>query len=305
MTAVDFPVRFDSDGLVPAVIQDAVSAEVLMLGFMNADALDATRRTGKVHFWSRSRGKLWRKGETSGHEQLVEEILVNCEQNSLLLKVRQIGAVCHDGFSSCYYRRLEEDRSLTVVRERAFDPADVYLDSAAGIATQSRRWYGAYEYLRDNDLATTSNTSKLLRSGSSTLERIGDELAELAGVLDGSHTHDDRDADVVLEGSQLLYWIAVGAVARGFTWDDLRLDRALATGADNVTAASCARLLLAEAKRWRADQTTTPEELHAVTALVAQASRSADVSPQRLIEADLADLRGRPYLSPYFERPDS
>jgi phosphoribosyl-AMP cyclohydrolase len=99
-------IRFGEDGLAPVVVQDTVTGDVLMLAFMNEEALRLTRETGKAHFWSRSRGTLWRKGETSGHEQLVDAIRVNCERNSLLLLVRQIGAVCHDGYSTCYYREI-------------------------------------------------------------------------------------------------------------------------------------------------------------------------------------------------------
>ncbi|MGH2562802.1 MAG: phosphoribosyl-AMP cyclohydrolase [Thermomicrobiales bacterium] len=302
MTADDLPVRFDDEGLIPAVIQDATSADVLMVGFMNAEALEATRRTGRVHYWSRGRNKLWRKGETSGHEQIVDEILVNCEQNSLLIKVRQIGAVCHDGYASCFYRQLEDDGSLRVVLERVFDPADVYFKPASGLAAQTRRWYGAYEYLRDHDFAPESGTSKLLRSGATPLHRVGEELNELAGVLDGTHAHGDREADVILEGSQVLYWIAVNAVARRFRWDDLRLDRALATGDDTFTAGSCARVLRAEADHWHTAQTITAEQLHAAAALVAQAACSAGAPPQRLIEADLDELRTRPYLAAFFDQ---
>jgi phosphoribosyl-AMP cyclohydrolase len=104
------------------VAQDVETGDVLMVAFMNEAALAETRRTGRAHYWSRSRNRLWRKGETSGHEQLVEGIFVNCEENSVLLRVRQIGAVCHDGYPTCYYRRLEPDGSLAVVRDRAFDP---------------------------------------------------------------------------------------------------------------------------------------------------------------------------------------
>src|SRR5262245_60940310 len=105
----DLPIRLDENGLVPVVVQDVDSGDILMMAFMNVEALEATRQTGRSHFWSRSRQKLWRKGESSGHEQIVDEILINCEQNSLLLKVRQVGAVCHDGYNTCYYRVLEPD----------------------------------------------------------------------------------------------------------------------------------------------------------------------------------------------------
>jgi phosphoribosyl-AMP cyclohydrolase len=89
--------QFGADGLAPVVVQDAVSGDVLMLAYMNDAALRLTQETGRAHYWSRGRNALWRKGETSGHEQLVDEIRINCEPSSLLLLVRQIGAVCHNG----------------------------------------------------------------------------------------------------------------------------------------------------------------------------------------------------------------
>src|SRR5215211_4312697 len=123
-------IRFGADGLAPVVVQDALSGDVLMLAYMNGDALRLTHETGRAHYWSRARNALWRKGETSGHEQVVDEIRVNCEQNSLLLLVRQVGAVCHDGYPTCFYRRAAPDGSLTIVRERSFDPSVVYSNSA-------------------------------------------------------------------------------------------------------------------------------------------------------------------------------
>jgi len=120
-------IRFDECGLVPVVVQEAESSAVLLLAYMNADALEATLRTGRAHFWSRSRGKLWRKGEQSGRAQIVAGLYVNCEANSLLLKVHQQGgAACHTGYPTCYYRRLASDGSWQEVEERVFDPADVY-----------------------------------------------------------------------------------------------------------------------------------------------------------------------------------
>jgi phosphoribosyl-AMP cyclohydrolase len=132
-------IRFGDDGLVPAVVQDVATGDVLMVAFMNDEALRLTYATGEAHYWSRSRKKLWRKGETSSHTQTVVEIRVNCERNSLLLLVRQTGAVCHDGYATCYYRRLSGDGALTVVRERAFDPETVYGDDSGRFATQAGR----------------------------------------------------------------------------------------------------------------------------------------------------------------------
>ncbi|MCF8509286.1 MAG: phosphoribosyl-AMP cyclohydrolase [Hyphomonadaceae bacterium] len=96
--------KFDGDGLVAAIAQDAGTGEVLMLAWMNAEALQLTIDTGRAVYWSRSRKALWRKGDTSGHEQHVDEIRVDCDQDAVLLKVRQTGAACHSGRRSCFYR---------------------------------------------------------------------------------------------------------------------------------------------------------------------------------------------------------
>jgi phosphoribosyl-AMP cyclohydrolase len=103
----EFMPRFDSAGLITAIAQDSASGEVLMVAFMDPEALDATRRTGLAHFHSRSRGRLWKKGETSGHVLHVEAILVDCDQDALVLKVRPAGPACHTGERSCFYRALE------------------------------------------------------------------------------------------------------------------------------------------------------------------------------------------------------
>ena len=105
----DFLPRFDSAGLLTAVAQDAASGEVLMVAFMDRAALDATRATGFAHFHSRSRGRLWKKGESSGNVLAVEEMLVDCDQDALVLKVRPAGPACHTGERSCFYRALAGD----------------------------------------------------------------------------------------------------------------------------------------------------------------------------------------------------
>lgn len=115
-------------GLIPAVVQDAESGEVLMVAYLNEEAFERTRQTGRMHYYSRSRGKLWMKGETSGHVQEVREILVDCDQDSAVFKIRQVGgAACHTGYRSCFHRRLEPDGTLSVTEpEKVFDPAQVY-----------------------------------------------------------------------------------------------------------------------------------------------------------------------------------
>jgi len=115
------------DGLLPAVIQDAGTGEVLMLGFMNAEAYEATRASGEVTFYSRSRNKLWRKGEQSGHVLKVREILVDCDVDSLVIRVDALGpGVCHEGYKSCFFRRLDSAGEATIIAERKFDPKTVY-----------------------------------------------------------------------------------------------------------------------------------------------------------------------------------
>ena len=117
------------DGLVPAVVQDDSTGEVLMLGFMNADALQVTLETGEVTFYSRSRCRLWRKGEQSGHVLRLRELRVDCDADALLARVEAVGpGVCHEGYRSCFFRRLGPDGAATVIAERAFDPARVYGD---------------------------------------------------------------------------------------------------------------------------------------------------------------------------------
>lgn len=115
------------NGMIPVIAQDASTGRVLMLAYMNELAWDKTVETGKAHYWSRSRGKLWCKGEESGNLQHVEEIFLDCDRDTVLLKVRQIGgAACHTGFESCFYRRYTKQGQLEVIGSPVFDPAEVY-----------------------------------------------------------------------------------------------------------------------------------------------------------------------------------
>jgi len=119
------------NGLVPAIVQDHATGEVLMLGFMNKEALTETQRTGQAVFFSRSRNKLWRKGESSGHLLKVLELRVDCDSDTLLLRVRAIGpGVCHEGYRSCFFRKLESDGTATVTEDRVFDPSKIYDSSS-------------------------------------------------------------------------------------------------------------------------------------------------------------------------------
>jgi phosphoribosyl-AMP cyclohydrolase len=115
-----------SGGLLPAIAQDAGTGQVLMLAWMNRDAWEQTVTTGRAVYFSRSRGKLWRKGEESGNVQQVKEIYLDCDADTILLKVHQVGgAACHEGYASCFFRRVDGDE-VKVVGERLFDPKQVY-----------------------------------------------------------------------------------------------------------------------------------------------------------------------------------
>ena len=113
-------------GLVPAIAQDAATGQVLMLAWMNREAYEETLRTGRAVYFSRSRNRLWRKGEESGNFQEVREVFIDCDADTILLKVHQVGgAACHEGYPSCFFRRVTGD-DLQVVGERVFDPKQVY-----------------------------------------------------------------------------------------------------------------------------------------------------------------------------------
>ncbi|HTQ39209.1 MAG TPA: phosphoribosyl-AMP cyclohydrolase [Pirellulales bacterium] len=114
-----------NDGLLPAIAQDADTGEVLMLAWMNAESYAETVATGQAVYFSRSRGRLWRKGEQSGHTQQVEAIFVDCDADTILLKVRQTGPACHEGYRSCFFRR-RADNEFELAAQRMVDPATVY-----------------------------------------------------------------------------------------------------------------------------------------------------------------------------------
>jgi phosphoribosyl-AMP cyclohydrolase len=120
--------NFDKCELIPVIAQDATSGDVLMLAYMNAEAYQETLRTGRVCYYSRSRGKLWRKGEESGNVQELREIFFDCDADTLLVKVRQIGdAACHEGYRSCFFRKIDpQSGAVEVIGQRVFDPAEVY-----------------------------------------------------------------------------------------------------------------------------------------------------------------------------------
>jgi phosphoribosyl-AMP cyclohydrolase len=135
MISLNFPKT--SDGLLPAVVQDFRSGEILMLAYINNIAWEMTLATGKAHYWSRSRNALWLKGETSGHVQLIHDILVDCDEDTVVYVVEQLGgAACHTGHRSCFHRKISGD-TMIVIGERIFDPDTVYGKNESSKASSS------------------------------------------------------------------------------------------------------------------------------------------------------------------------
>ena len=124
----EFTPKFDDNGLISAIAVDAKTGQVLMVAFMNRQALDSTIRTGYATYFSRTRQKLWKKGEQSGHFQKVEQILVDCDQDCLILKVNVDAGQCHVGYQSCFYRALEKgsEKKLKFIAEKTYDPKKTY-----------------------------------------------------------------------------------------------------------------------------------------------------------------------------------
>ncbi len=119
--------KFDASGLIPAIVQEHGSSRVLMMAWMNRASLEKTIATRKTHFWSRSRQKLWMKGETSGHTQTVKDVAFDCDGDTLLIQVEQIGAACHEGYKSCFFRSVEREGVAFKVTEPQLEtPEEIY-----------------------------------------------------------------------------------------------------------------------------------------------------------------------------------
>lgn len=118
--------KYDTHGLLPAIVQDVQTREVLMLAYMNQEAVAKTMATGETWFWSRSRQKFWHKGESSGNVQKVKQLLFDCDRDTLLVLVEQRGAACHEGYYSCFHYDLAPDGEVTVLGQPLFDPDEVY-----------------------------------------------------------------------------------------------------------------------------------------------------------------------------------
>lgn len=186
--------KFDAHGLIPAITRDADSGEVLMLAYMNAEAVDLTVKTGKVHYYSRSRRKLWMKGESSGHVQQVREIRFDCDSDCLLIGVEQQGAACHTGHKSCFYRRFEAGEVQTE-GEKLVDAAAIYgrqdiLDAV----------YHVIQERRQNPTEKSYVASLYAKGLDKILGKIGEEATETAVAGKGGNPE-----EVIYEAADLIF----------------------------------------------------------------------------------------------------
>jgi phosphoribosyl-ATP pyrophosphohydrolase/phosphoribosyl-AMP cyclohydrolase len=192
--------RFDERGLIPAVVQEADTGEVLMVAWMNRGALDATLTTGLSHFWSRSRGKLWRKGETSGHTQHVERLYVDCDGDVLLVQVHQEGAACHTGHRTCFFTALSSDG-----------------DGATAPANMLERLERTIE-ARKSAPASGSYVAGLLAKGEAAVcRKIGEEASEVIIAALGG----EGDRRLVEETADLWFHTLVLLGARGIRFREI------------------------------------------------------------------------------------
>lgn len=194
--------KTNEQGLVPVVTQDALSNEVLMVAYMNEEAYDKTLETKKAHYYSRSRQQLWLKGETSGHFQKVQSILVDCDEDTLILKVIQEGAACHTGNFSCFYREIQNSDDLATVE-----------------AITSRVLEEVYQVVvdRKQNPKEGSYTNYLFDKGiDKILKKVGEETAEV--IIGAKNEGCD---EIVYEISDLLYHLTVLLVEKGANWNQI------------------------------------------------------------------------------------
>lgn len=206
MANTDFikELKFDDKGLIPAVAQNAVTGEILMLAYMNEESIKMTLESGHATYFSRSRQELWEKGSHSGNLQLVKEILVDCDKDAIVLKIDQIGGACHTGNPSCFYRRIVDGKLVEI---------------PTGLENNTKILYDVYDVIVDRvkNPKEGSYTNYLFEKGiDKMLKKVGEESAE---VIIASKNY--VKSEVRYETADLLYHLSVVLVEQGLTWDDI------------------------------------------------------------------------------------
>lgn len=205
-------IKFDEKGLIPAIVQDVESGEVLMLAYMNKDAVQKSMETGRAHYWSRSRQKLWMKGESSGHIQIIQEAYFDCDKDTLLLKVKQTTAACHTGNYSCFFNKIDENCGIIEESNQVFSLEEVYSKDAAILQELYQVVVGRRENPKEG-----SYTTYLFEKGlDKILKKVGEESAE---VIIASKNRSKEE--VSYEVSDLFYHIIVLLVEQGVSLEEI------------------------------------------------------------------------------------
>ena len=213
-------IKFDQQGLVPAIIQDASNGTVLMLAYMNQESLTKTLETGTTWFYSRSRQELWNKGATSGHVQMVKELLYDCDGDTLLVKVEQTGAACHEGTYSCFSRRFGEAESTLTERPQVLGAAVL------------PELFAVLEDRRQNPQAGSYTSSLFAKGEDRILKKIGEEAAE---TIIAAKNH--SQGEVIYEMADLWYHCLVLLAAHNISLSELMEELAKRRGGKTVDPA--------------------------------------------------------------------
>ena len=201
--------KFDKNGLIPAVVQESASNRVLMVAYMNRESLQLTLSTGKATFFSRSRQKLWIKGETSGHFQHVQEIRIDCDADCILVRVAPDGSACHTGNMSCFFRKVDND-ALTQIDTAHMPDAGILNDV-----------YKVVEDRRDNPKEGSYTNYLFERGIDKILKKVGEETAEV--IIGAKNASKD---EIQYEVADLMYHLTVMLCERGLDWQDIYIELA-------------------------------------------------------------------------------
>lgn len=204
-------IKFGSNGLIPVITQDYKTNEVLMMAYMNKEALNKSLETNNVYYFSRSRNKLWQKGESSGHYQHIKSINIDCDNDTLLIKVEQVGGACHTGHYSCFYREISKKDGVKETLEKVFDEKEVY--------DNSKVLKEVYDVIVDRTINPKegSYTNYLFEKGlDKILKKVGEEASE---VIIAAKNKDKEE--ITYEISDLFYHLFVLMVEREVQLDDI------------------------------------------------------------------------------------
>ncbi|WP_198304273.1 bifunctional phosphoribosyl-AMP cyclohydrolase/phosphoribosyl-ATP diphosphatase HisIE [Arcobacter vandammei] len=207
-----------TDGLIPAIAQDSLTNEVLMLGYMNKEALELTLKTGFVHYFSRSKQRIWKKGESSNHTQKINDILLDCDNDTILLKVTQEGVACHTGRKTCFFTNLSNNEIVE----------DIKIDTSLSYGVIDTLYHTILE--RKNEDTSKSYTSKLLNGEqNSMLKKIVEEAGEFCFAI-----KDDNKDEAIYEAADVTYHILVALASKNINPDRIKQELARRFGISGI-----------------------------------------------------------------------